>query len=287
MISVVIPAFDEHGAIGHTVSEVRSLTTDGRLAAVDIVVVDDGSGDGTGSVAAQHGARVVRHPHNLGYGRALKTGIQAADHDTIVIIDADGTYPIGEIPRLLQTFGDGFDMVVAARPSRLTEPGLKRALRVLLTFLVQFTVGRKVPDVNSGLRVFSRRTVLPYFSQLCDTFSFTTSLTLAYMMTGRFVGYVPIAYEQRVGTTKVRLVRDALRTLQYIVQAIVYYNPIKIFLLLALACLVVAGTGVVIVAALGMPGALVLGIAGILLSIVIFSLGLLADLLRQIMGQRQ
>jgi polyisoprenyl-phosphate glycosyltransferase len=285
MISVVIPAFDEHAAIGHTVSEVRSLMTGGRLSAVDIVVVDDGSGDGTGSVAEEQGARVVRHPHNLGYGRALKTGIQAAEHDTIVIIDADGTYPIGEIPRLLQTFGDGFDMVVAARPSRLTEPGLKRALRLLLTFLVQFTVGRKVPDVNSGLRVFSRRTVLPYFSQLCDTFSFTTSLTLAYMMTGRFVGYVPISYEQRVGTTKVRLVRDALRTLQYIVQAIVYYNPIKIFLLLALACLVVAGTGVVIVAALGMPGALVLGIAGILLAIVIFSLGLLADLLRQIMGQ--
>ena len=177
--------------------------------------------------------------------------------------------------------------MVAARPGRLKEPGLKRVLRAFLTFLVHFTVGRPVPDVNSGFRVFSRRTVLPYFSQLCDTFSFTTSLTLAYMMTGRFVGYVPITYQQRVGTTKVRLLRDALRTLQYIVQAIVYYNPIKMFLLLAIACLAVTATGVAIVAGLKMSGGLILAVAGILLSLVIFSLGLLADLLRQIMGQRQ
>jgi hypothetical protein len=139
--------------------------------------------------------------------------------------------------------------------------------------------------VNSGLRVFSRRTVEPYFGQLCDTFSFTTSLTLAYMMTARFVNFVPISYGTRHGRSKVKLFRDALRTLQYIVQSILYYNPIKLFLLaaggsalftllLAAAAMRVSSTTTLMVLAIGGAATMVL-----------FGLGLVADLLRQIMAK--
>lgn len=283
MISVVIPAYNEQEVVGQTIGEVQALAA--RLQLVcEIVVVDDGSTDGTAGVVEALGVKVVRHPHNLGYGRALKDGIEAASHDTIIIIDADGTYPVADIPRLLETYGKGFDMVVGVRSGvGLSEPMFKVGLRAVLKLLVEFTAGRRVPDVNSGLRVFGKSTVSPYLRQLCDTFSFTTSLTLAYMMTGRFVAYVPIDYGRRVGRTKVRLFRDTLRTLQYIVQAIVYFNPAKMFLLLsavcllstlvlALALLAVDGTAAVIVMAIGIVGA-----------VGVFGLGLVADLLRQIM----
>jgi glycosyltransferase involved in cell wall biosynthesis len=283
MISIVIPAYNEAGAIRGTIASIDQALAGAFTGGLEILVVDDGSTDDTGAIAAGSGATVARHPHNVGYGQALMTGIQAARHDTIVIIDADLTYPVDAIPALVAEFHTGFDMVVGTRSGRYYE-GLfsKNALRRLLKILVEFTAGRPVPDVNSGLRVFSRKTVLAYLPQLCRTFSFTTSLTLAYMMTGRFVTYRPIAYHARVGDTKVRLFRDSLRTLQYIVQAIIYYNPIKVFIplgLLALGVAVAAGLGALVTGAT-MPF-LFVG-AGLLAAIGVFALGLVAVLLRAI-----
>jgi glycosyltransferase involved in cell wall biosynthesis len=279
-LSIVIPAYNEEQGIQATLDRAHAAALAGGVP-FEIIVVDDGSTDRTIAIAADR-AKVVRHPHNLGYGRSLKDGISAASHDVIVIVDADGTYPIEDLPRLVRPVSEGFDMVVGARSGEhYRGRGVRGPLRGLLAFLVELTTGRSVPDVNSGFRAFSRSTAMRYFSQLCDTFSFTTSLTLAYMMTGRFVTYVPISYDARAGQTKVRLLRDSLRTLQYIVQAILYYNPIKIFLLLAAGALGATVLGSLAAAAFG---PLILFVtAGVLGAIGIFALGLLADLLRQIM----
>lgn len=284
MISIVIPALNESGGIAGTIAALRDMLEASGEAQAEILVVDDGSADDTAAIAAAAGARVVRHPHNVGYGRSLKTGIVAARHDTIVIIDADLTYPADAIPALLAQYRDGFDMVVGARTGHHYEgSAFKGPLRQLLKFVVEFSAGRSIPDANSGLRVFSRATIAAYLPHLCNTFSFTTSLTLAYMMTGRFVSYLPIAYHERVGRTKVRLFIDSLRTLQYIVQAIVYYSPLKLFLLLTLLTIALAIGGFLTAAITGLHAPYFLGVGGLLVSILVFALGLLADLLRQIL----
>jgi glycosyltransferase involved in cell wall biosynthesis len=284
MISIIIPALNEADGIGSTIDALRQVLDEADEPEAEIVVVDDGSSDDTGRIAAEAGAKVVRHPHNVGYGQSLKTGIVAASHDTIVIIDADRTYPAEAIPRLLAHFRDGFDMVVGARTGHHYEGGaFKGPLRQILKFVVEFSAGRAIPDANSGLRIFSRETIQPYLPHLCNTFSFTTSLTLAYMMTGRFVDYLPIDYHERVGRTKVRLFMDSLRTLQYIVQAIIYYSPLKLFLLLTLLTILLAIGGFLTAAITGLNAPYFLGVGGLLVSILVFSLGLLADLLRQIL----
>jgi glycosyltransferase involved in cell wall biosynthesis len=282
MISIVIPAYNEADAIQGTVASIKSALEGVFGESLEVLVVDDGSTDETGRIAAAAGATVARHPHNGGYGQAMMTGIRSARHDTVVIIDADLTYPVDAIPSLVAEFRCGIDMVVGARQGRHYEGSFsKTALRRLLKALVEFTAGRSVPDVNSGLRVFSRQTSLNYLPQLCRTFSFTTSMTLAYMMTGRFVTYLPIAYHPRVGDTKVRLLRDSLRTLQYIIQAIVYYNPIKVFILLAIAAFGVGLIGAT--AAVLVPVAattLLVLTGGALSAIIVFAIGLVAVLLR-------
>jgi len=283
MTSIVIPAYNEEDAIAETVRACQAeLAKTGQP--YEILVVDDGSSDKTGEIAVAAGARVIRHLNNLGYGRSLKDGIRAATNDTIVITDADGTYPIDQIPSLVQMYREGFNMVVGARQGKnYSESINKGALRFVLKHLVQFTAGRKIPDINSGLRIFSRREAVPYFNYLGDAFSFTTSITLAYMMNGMFIKYLPINYEKRTGRTKVHLFKDSLRTLQCIVEAILFFNPMKIFLVFCGGMLVLSAICFGDDLLFGHFTAFLLGVGGVLLSFLMFGMGLVSIQLRQIM----
>ena len=286
MISIVIPALNEERGIGATVANISKVLLTAKLEPFEIVVIDDGSSDGTGKVAAEAGARVIRHPHNVGYGRSIKKGIEEAKYDMIVISDADGTYPAASIPDLVRLYNQGFDMAVGERHGpHYRQSALKVPLRAILRFLVEWTAGRRIPDINSGLRVFSRAAAIKYFPHLCDTFSFTTSMTLAYMMTRRFVTYHKIDYFERAGRSKVRLFRDSLKTLQYIVEAIVYYNPLKLFLLFSLICTAVAAIIMLISLYFSIVTGIMLAVGTAMAAIIMFGIGLLAVLLKQIMDK--
>jgi glycosyltransferase involved in cell wall biosynthesis len=284
MISVVIPAYNEADAIVQTVHAIQAMFAEAGYDGGEIIVVDDGSTDDTGALAAQAGARVVSHPSNGGYGRSLKDGILAARNEIIAITDADGTYPVDKIPTLMAELDKGFDMAVGARTgAEYRESVVKAPLRKVLKFLVEFTAGRTIPDINSGLRVFRRATIVPFFSHLCNTFSFTTSMTLAYLMTGLYISYVDIPYYKRVGKTKVRLLKDSAMTLQYIVQAILYYNPLKLFLFMFMSVIALSVVSFLTAAVSDIHVGYYLGLGGLLVALIIFALGMLADLLRQIM----
>lgn len=287
-LTIVIPAFNEENAIGQVVKQTLETMKTAGLNDCEVLVVDDGSDDKTAEVARKAGATVVTHPHNMGYGFSLKTGISSARHETIAITDADGTYPVDRLPEMLELHKSGFDMVVGQRTGKeYHESIFKSPLRAILRFIVEFTAGRTIPDINSGLRVFNRKTVMTYFSHLCNTFSFTTSMTLSYMLTDKFVKYIPIDYHKRVGASKVRLFKDSLRTLQYILQAATYFNPIKIFLLLSIVIFLLSVLGFIMTLLFGLTSTFYLGIGGFLTSALVFCLGLIADLLKQIMHENK
>lgn len=284
MFTVVIPALNEEQGIAQTIAELQAVFVEQGYDSPEIVVVDDGSTDATAAEAKRLGARVVKHMSNLGYGKSLKDGIVEAGFDTIVTTDADGTYPASELPKLLEKYNEGFDMVVGQRTGEhYRESWFKMPLRRLLKFLVEFSSGTRVPDVNSGMRVFSRKSARRYFKQLSTSFSFSTSITLAYLMTSRCIAFVPIDYLPRVGSSKVRLFRDSLRTLQFITQAILYYNPIKIFILFCSFIMAIALGSFLFGLIWSSVTLMLLGVGCVLMAILVFSLGLLADLLRQIM----
>ncbi len=285
-ISIVIPAYNEEDAILETINEIRTVCQNAGIQTYEIIIVNDGSTDKTSEVLKGTEAKVISHPHNIGYGRSLKDGIKAAQYEAIVITDADCTYPFDQVPVLLTEYQKGFDMVVGARTGKYYQESLLKApLRRLLRFIVEFSAERKIPDINSGLRVFSKSKIMPILSKLCNTFSFTTSMTLAFMMTGKFVKYIEIPYHQRRGKTKVKLFKDSLRTLQYILQAVNYYNPLKLFLLFCGFCLSLSFIFFVIGLSTHLKTMFSLGVGAALMGLLVICFGLLADLLKQVIDK--
>lgn len=269
-VSIIIPAYNEEKGIAAVLDDLRRLHTH-----AEIIVVDDGSTDRTGDIARELGATVIRHPINIGYGRSLKDGIAAATRDTIVITDADGSYPVEAIGDIVGTLGDGFDMVVGARSGKEYRGSiLKMPARIVFKWLVEFATGRLIPDINSGLRAFSRQTVMRYFPDICDGFSFTTTVTLIYMLTGKTVTYMPIAYHRRIGRSKVRIIRDSLRTLQYITETMAAYNPLKLFLLLSMLSLGAAAACLLAFVFVPDIAFAILGSAFVLASVLVFGMGI-------------
>lgn len=247
-VSVVVPAYNEAEAIGPVIEKLAEALVE-RVPQFEIIVVDDGSVDGTAEAVRHARARVVRHPANGGYGRALVSGIEAARHDWVLMIDADGSYPPSEILRLLD-YAPDFDLVIGAREgTHFWGTPTKAFLRWVYLRLASFVVGARVPDANSGLRLVRKSLVDKQGLVRCLGYSFTTTMTLSFLMQGRFVKFMPIRFEARAGGhSKVKPVRDILRTLQLMTQVMIIYNPLKLFvtiaLLLALKSLVLFGLAV-------------------------------------------
>ncbi|HXC52461.1 MAG TPA: glycosyltransferase family 2 protein [Candidatus Limnocylindrales bacterium] len=232
-LSLIIPAYNEEGGIESVLDDAKAVLREIGIPH-EIIVVDDSSRDATGRVAEASGVRVLRNIQNGGYGYSLMRGVTAAKYATVAIIDADGSYPVEEFTRLFDEYRRGFAMVVGNREGAQYDGTTQmKILRWAFRSLTQFIVGRSVPDVNSGMRIFDRAIVMPLFPHMSYGFSFTTSITLLFMMRALPVSYVPVAYRKRHGESKVRYFRDSLRALQILTSITARLNPIKLFLLAA------------------------------------------------------
>lgn len=239
-VSVVVPAYNEEEGVASQIKAIRRVLEIHDITH-EILVVDDGSQDATAEQAGQFCDTVIQHPENRGYGAALKTGINAAKFDTIVIIDADGTYPTDAIPEML-THAQTYDMVVGARiGNNVKIPLTRKPAKWFLGKLASYLAGQAIPDLNSGLRVLKRSTVKKFYHILPSGFSFTTTITLALLCNDYFVHYHPIDYFQRVGKSKIRP-SHAYHFWLLILRTIVYFNPLKVFLPLG-SILFLGGTG--------------------------------------------
>lgn len=237
-VSIVIPAYNEEQAIESTLVQVKAVMNrqDGEY---EIIVVDDGSTDRTADLVQQHeDVRLVQHHSNRGYGAAIKTGIRQADHEWIAIIDADGTYPPEAIPSLTAET-DRYDMIVGARSER-DFPLIRRPAKWFIARLAEYLSDAKIPDLNSGLRVFRKDIALSYFNILPSRFSFTITITIAFLSDHYSVKFVPIPYHKRAGTSKISPIQDTLNFVQLILRTIMYFRPLKVLLPIGFALFLLA-----------------------------------------------
>ena len=239
-VTIVIPAYNEEHGIEDGIS---AITTALRSSGweYEIIVVDDGSSDATGERAEQQGVKVLRLDTNRGYGSALKAGIAVAKFEWVVIIDADGTYPGAEIPRMLERVPDN-DMVVGARIGRNVEdPRIRRPAKWILRKLAGYLAGQEIPDLNSGMRVIRKSLVENFAHILPSGFSFTTTITLALISSGYSVSYVPIDYYRRVGKSKINP-SHAFRFAFQMLRTMMLFQPMRILGPIA-AVLLLCGLG--------------------------------------------
>jgi glycosyltransferase involved in cell wall biosynthesis len=274
-LAVILPAFNEALGIESTLARVHDVlrTFPGTS---EVIVVDDGSKDGTGERASAAGVRVITHPWNRGYGAALKSGILATSAPAVMIMDADSTYDPDAILRLYTKL-DGADMVVGAR--RLTSKGvawIRRPGKWLLNRFASYLVGVRIPDLNSGQRVMKRDTVLRYMHLCPSGFSFTSTITLAMLANGHNVIYEPIEYGRRAGKSKIRAAHFMSFVL-LVVRSMVLFNPLKIFLPLG-GVLFLAGIGKLI-QDIFRENLSETAVMAFLSAITVWSVGLLADMM--------
>lgn len=236
-VSVIIPAYQESLNIAGVVRKVASVTEKLSFES-EIIVVCDGSTDGTGDIAESAGAKVIRHPYNKGYGGALKTGILAATGHTIILIDADGQHDPGDILRLMEERGI-YDMVVGARKGTAGSPIWRKPGKIFLGWLANILTNRKIPDLNSGLRALDRLMALRLLPLMPNGFSFSTTSTIAAFSCGYTVGYIPIKIFPRLGNKSTVKLIDGFQTIKLIIRIVTLFSPMRIFIPISLITFIV------------------------------------------------
>lgn len=284
-ISILIPAFNEEAAIGETL---RQLIADPRLAGAEILVVDDGSTDGTSAVVEKiPQATLLRHPFNRGYGSAIRTAARASKGDWLVWFDADGQHRVEDLLILIEALtSHPYDYIIGVRGNGSYIDRDRLLGKWLLRQAVNFAAGRALPDFNSGLRGFRREVLLAYLHLLPRGFGASTLTTLLMHENNHPGGTVPIMTRERVGKSTVRQVRDGLRTLGIVLHIVMLFKPLQFFGWIGSSTILIGlvyGLAKAFLRGLGFP---VLASVLILLGVQAFFFGLLADQISALRRER-
>lgn len=246
VLSVVIPAYNEEDGIAEIAARVLALQPALQKVGVErleLLVVDDASRDRTAQIAESiPGVSLIRHSTNRGYGAALKTGFSKASGELIGFLDADGTYPPEYFPQLCQAALNGADLVIGSRMAGADSqmPFTRRVGNFFFANLLTLLSHQKVTDSASGMRVF-KRDILEHLYPLPDGLNLTPVMSTRAVHEKIHIEEIPIPYSERVGRSKLSVVRDGSIFMQSMLWTVLSYNPVRILGLLGLGGLGVAG----------------------------------------------
>ena len=223
-ISIIIPVFNEEKSIVNVIKNIRI-----RLPKIEIIVVNDGSTDLTLQKIRNQNVEIINHPECLGYGTALRSGIEFSKKDYVLFCDGDGQHRIEDVEKIIKSCQD-FDMVVGAR-GKDSHQQLNRVFgKAILSYFASLLMGKKVLDLNSGLRIIRRKIINKYLHLMPHGFSFSTTSTFALSKDKRSIKWVPIRTVERIGKSSVRQIKDGTSILLLMLRLSILFEPLKIFM---------------------------------------------------------
>ncbi len=223
-VTIVIPARNEAASLT-TLLPLLNRTCPNA----EIVVVDDGSTDGTARLCEQNGVKRIHHPYAIGNGAAIKSGARAATRNWLLFMDGDGQHSPDDIPRLIEQAANGYDMVVGSRQSGSQASLARGVANWLYNWIATRMVGQRIEDLTSGMRLVRADLFRQFIYLLPNGFSYPTTITMAFFRAGYRVGYLPIITARRTGKSHIRLLRDGARFLLIIFKVGTLYSPLKVF----------------------------------------------------------
>ncbi len=282
--SFIIPVYNEEQTIEKVVSDIKKKCSEiNDINEYEILVVDDNSTDRTNQIIAKiDNVKNLKNLNNFGYGFSLKKGIKNSKYSNIVIIDGDGTYPIEYLDKLVNEYNKGYDLVIGKRTGKnLNLSPFKKPMRMILKFIVEYATGTKIPDINSGFRIINKDKILGNLNHLSDAFSFTTSMTITFTYLKCSISYVDIPYElrEKSSPSKVRLFKDSLRTMQYIIKIVLFFDKIKLFVLISF--LLFLFSMILFLISVYNINFFLAGILTLLTSIIVFCIGMLSETIKK------
>jgi len=283
-ISVIIPFYNEVAALPSVINRILPVL-EGMSRLYEIIVVDDGSEDGTKDIPFPDGVRVITHPYNMGNGAAVKDGIRQARGRFLVMMDGDGQHQPEDIPLLIAQLST-FDMVVGAR-TPASKASLHRNLaNGIYNLFASYMCGRRIEDLTSGFRAVKRDIARRFLYLLPNGFSYPATITLAVVRSGYSLAYVPIMSGRRIGKSKIRLLRDGTRFLLIILRIATLFSPLKIFLPVS-ALMFSLGLGYGIFRIVSMDGRYGPTSAMLMtMAVVVFMVGLVSEQVAQLRFER-
>jgi len=224
-LSIIIPAKNEASSLATLLPRIKELYPE-----AEVIVVDDGSNDDTGSIARDNGAVCVHHHFSLGNGAAVKSGARAANGTTLIFLDGDGQHNPDDIERLLSRKKDGLDMVIGARDNKSQASLYRLIANKIYNRFASIMTGRNIMDLTSGFRVVDAKKFRQFLYLLPNGFSYPTTITMAFMRNGYMVDYVPIRALKREGESKISIWKDGIRFLLIIMKIGSLFSPMRLFL---------------------------------------------------------
>jgi glycosyltransferase involved in cell wall biosynthesis len=272
-VSVVMPVYNEQQSIADVIAKTKEVLSSHKLT-YEIIAVNDASKDETGKVLEKiSGIKVITHLHNKGYGAAIKTGINNALYDTVVTMDSDGQHYPEDILRLLEHTAQ-YPIVVGYRTQRMTRPIWRLPGKWFLGWLASHLTGKKIPDLNSGLRAFKKEVISKYLHLLCDEFSFSTTSTLLFFIEGYDIKYVPIKVKKRTGKSTLSF-KVGFHTFMLILRFVMIFEPLRILLP---ASFFIGGIGTIyLIHDIFQRNVTDMALLLVLMGVLLFFFGLLAD----------
>ncbi len=280
-LSIILPCFNEAASLKTLLPLLKQ-----HYPKAEIILVDDGSTDNSADIGQQTGIVVVKHPYRMGNGASIKSGARAATSEILVFMDADGQHHPQDITLLLQQLNTGYDMVVGAR-SRVSQASIGRWwANSFYNHIASWITGHKIQDLTSGFRAVNAKKFKEFIYLLPNSFSYPTTVTMAFFRTGYSVSYVPIVAAKRIGKSHINPLKDGMRFLLIILKIGTLYSPLKLFFPLSF-CFFSLGIGYYIYTFLTFGRFTNMGMLLLICSLLIFLIGLVSEQITQLLYSRK